>query len=200
MATSYKWGDQFRLDLCDQPDLRGDKMVLCGGKVVTTRRSQSRHRLRAKRPIVYERMFERRCQCCFDLEILPGLKYLSYDDPGRHYHGKITSDDTCFDGLQCYVPVEEGGPNKFPIYKSLSFLEDHRGVYFPPPTTCKRCAQGRGRAIWVITVAEARSSSAHFLGQDFLEESVNSHLELLPEASPPWDIDAPIWQRGPDKG
>ena len=70
---AYKWGDQFRLDVCD---------FCYDGNVITTRRSQSRRRLRAKRPIVYERMFERRCHCCDDLEILPGLKYLSYDDPG----------------------------------------------------------------------------------------------------------------------
>ena len=181
----HKWGDQFRLDVCD---------FCYDGNVITTRRSQSRRRLRAKRPIVYERMFERRCQCCFDLETLPGLKYLSYDDPGSHYLGKITSEDSCFDGLQQYAPVEEDGINNFRIYKSLSFLQDNRGVYFPLSTKCKRCSQGQGRAIWVVTIAGARSSSAHFPGQDFLEQSFSSLYEQLPCASPPWEIDAPIWQ------
>lgn len=71
----FKWGDQFRRDYCP-----------CGGNVITSRRAQSRRRLTAKgcglNTNIYETRFERRCDCCSDLEILPGLKYLTYDDPG----------------------------------------------------------------------------------------------------------------------
>jgi hypothetical protein len=90
----FNWGDQFRRDSCP-----------CGGKVIVTcRMGPQRPTVRCPRHYicgltvwyqssvcakrvcpgtVFVRQFERRCNCCGDLNVLVGLEYLSYDDPGE---------------------------------------------------------------------------------------------------------------------
>ena len=154
--------------------------------MITSRRAQSRRRLTAKgRGLdtdVYEKRFERRCDCCGDLEILPGLKYLSYNDPGR----MVVDDSGSSFGHQ-------GGCTSCPLFGSMDFVRENRSVYFPF-AECARCRRGCGRAIWCITIAEARSSSAHYRGKEWVEDETAFLRSQLPHASPAWPINAPIWE------
>ena len=168
---------------------------------------------------VFLRQFERRCHCCGDLEILPGLEYLSYDDPGEDLrdYGWGRSWDSALRYLGGELQTEEYPHlhmKRWGTSQTLRFVPGQqyeiptefwcrmracRGMYFPC-SKCPSCRVGCGRALYCVTKTEPQATMASYPLKQELEHAVVLQRACFADASSPWPIDAPVWQLAPHNG